>query len=341
MELPGEKLIIKLWDTLADKGVGSLLKPMQIGREGRATIEVRRLELLVLAGAEGDAAAIRRGEKILLSNGEVVDSPRAMNTTATLQELTLQPLAISYVQDVVERNNREEGVRKEINIAKAISHAEEVLSSDAENASEAKVSDDWFYRWRDNAANVSAENLQYLWGRVLAGEVKVPGQYTLRALEFLKNLSEAEAEIIERISSFVVSNVVLTNRQKVREANEVGANFSDMLLGQELGLFAGVDGLGLQMNWKSNITTSYEKVLLCRGKMLMIKDADPNKVLTLEVCVATALGRQILQLSNAQCDVPSLKAMGLVIKEKGFEVEFGTCNRINDQEIQFIDAVKL
>ena len=56
MDLPGEKLVIKLWETLAEKGVGSLLSPWQAGRDGRARIEVRRQEILILAQAEKDAA---------------------------------------------------------------------------------------------------------------------------------------------------------------------------------------------------------------------------------------------------------------------------------------------
>ena len=41
MEAPGEKLIIKLWESIADKGIGSLLKPWQIRREGRASIDLK------------------------------------------------------------------------------------------------------------------------------------------------------------------------------------------------------------------------------------------------------------------------------------------------------------
>ena len=48
MEFPGEKLIVKLWETLAEKGIGALLTPWQTVREGRARNEVRRLELLLL-----------------------------------------------------------------------------------------------------------------------------------------------------------------------------------------------------------------------------------------------------------------------------------------------------
>lgn len=36
MNWPGENLIIKLWESLTEKGVGSLLKPWQMRREGYA-----------------------------------------------------------------------------------------------------------------------------------------------------------------------------------------------------------------------------------------------------------------------------------------------------------------
>ena len=75
MEAPGEKLIIKLWESIADKGIGSLLKPWQIRREGRASIDVKRDELLALAQAEADAAAIRSGQKTLLLNGTAWSFP--------------------------------------------------------------------------------------------------------------------------------------------------------------------------------------------------------------------------------------------------------------------------
>ena len=58
MELPGE-LLIKLWETLAERGIGSLLLPWNLKREGRARNELRREELLMLAQAESDVADIR------------------------------------------------------------------------------------------------------------------------------------------------------------------------------------------------------------------------------------------------------------------------------------------
>lgn len=75
MDFPGEKLVIKLWETLAEKGVGSLLSPWQAGREGRARNEVRRQEILMLAQAEKDAADIRSGKKQLRADGTLLLAP--------------------------------------------------------------------------------------------------------------------------------------------------------------------------------------------------------------------------------------------------------------------------
>ena len=52
MTLPGEGLLIKLWETLAEKGVGGLLSPWQIKREAKAHTEARRIEIVALADAE-------------------------------------------------------------------------------------------------------------------------------------------------------------------------------------------------------------------------------------------------------------------------------------------------
>ena len=57
-----EKLLIKMWDSL-DNSIGSLLKPWQIKREGRALLEVRREEILILAQTQKDAESIQNKNK--------------------------------------------------------------------------------------------------------------------------------------------------------------------------------------------------------------------------------------------------------------------------------------
>ena len=169
IDYPGEKLLIRLWETVTEKGIGALLRPWQIRREGRALVDVRREELLVIAQTEQDVKAIQSGQKIVDANHQL-----------TKLHEQASPLAI------VHRNRIAQEIRSEVNVSKALLGAEAELENDPQTPPDRTVDEDWLFRWRDAASVVSSEELQTLWGRVLAGEIKSPGSFSLRTLEFLK-----------------------------------------------------------------------------------------------------------------------------------------------------------
>jgi len=197
MVWPGERLIIRLWETLSEKGVGSLLKPWQIKREGIAHLEVRRVELLALAQTEKDAEDIRTGHKRLEDFSP--DLTFAATAIAPLRtKARIEPtIDLPAVVEAAARQTIEDSVRRQVNVAHAIAHAEEVLQDDTQEPPSKNIDDDWLYRWRDYAGDVSAETMQQLWGKILAGELKAPGSYSLRVLDFLRNLSQDEAQAID------------------------------------------------------------------------------------------------------------------------------------------------
>ena len=77
MEFPGEKLVIKLWETVTEKGIGGLLSPWQTRREGRAQADIQRNERLVLAQTERDVADIRSGAQDPHSRRSTLRTPRS------------------------------------------------------------------------------------------------------------------------------------------------------------------------------------------------------------------------------------------------------------------------
>lgn len=304
MEIPGEKLIIKLWETIADKGIGSLLKPWQIRREGRANLDVKREEMLALAQAEADAAAIRSGQKLLLISGEKA------------------PLALPRVIEIADQNTKAEAIRQEVSVAKAVIYAEEELQKDSSEPPQDSPQDDWLLRWRECAAGISSDELQQIWGKVLAGEVKSPGRFSLRTLEFLRNLSQAEAQAIERISPFVISGVLYRGDDAMLKTE--GVSFSDLLAMQELGVLAGVDGLGLEITWRSDATTSFQKALTCHGALILATAPDISKIIKLKVCAVTAIGKQILSLGRFSPNAKMVETVATAIKALGFDVQVGS-----------------
>ena len=52
---------------------------------------------------------------------------------------------------------------------------------------------DWYTRYYEDCGNVSDEDLQAVWAKILAGEIRCPGSYSLRTLEYLRNLTKEEA----------------------------------------------------------------------------------------------------------------------------------------------------
>lgn len=93
---------------------------------------------------------------------------------------------------------------KQHNIERVVDNAYDILENE-ETCSEDPVEQGWINRFFDSVADISDEDLQKLWGKVLAGEIKQPKSYSLRALETLKNLSKNEAELFQHIAPYIIS----------------------------------------------------------------------------------------------------------------------------------------
>ena len=313
MNWPGENLLIKLWESLADKGVASLLKPWQIRREGRANVDLRRYELLALAGAEREAEEKRSGRRQLenarfvlsLTENADVETPEVVRDEVPLLELANR----SAVADAM---------RKEVNVAKAVLHAEEELRNDQSPPPTQKLDDDWLYRWRDYAGSVSSDELQAIWGRILAGELKSPGLYSYRLLDFVRNLTKDEAEMIERLAPFVFVDIVVRDHDAILE--DAGVNFGMLLQLQGLGILSGVEALGMSISISSNSKERYNRVLLCHGRGLLIEHDDVNKKFDLGCYIVTNLGMQVIKLGKFVPNEIYLTAVGRGIKKLDFKV---------------------
>ena len=216
MDMPGEKLVIKLWETLIEKGVGSLLEPWQTARVGKVRNEVRRNEILMLSQAEKDAADIRAGRKYLNDDGTLIAPPGGNSTGQPLVKKGVRVEPIINLEHIIEKSLETEATeraRKEISVCKAIIVAEEVLANDPQEPPDNKVEDDWLFAWRE-MQDASPVKLQQLWGQVLAGEVKSPGSYSYRTLEFLKGLSKDEAEKISTLARFVIEGRIVRSQSQ-------------------------------------------------------------------------------------------------------------------------------
>lgn len=272
------------------------------------------LTALALADAEREADDIRSGRRQLGNARFVLSLTEGVtdtNAPMVQQEVPLLELA--------NRAAVADTVRKEVNVAKAVLRAEEELRNDPSTPPEGRLDDDWLYRWRDYAGSVSSDELQAIWGRILAGELKSPGIYSYRLLDFVRNLTKDEANVIERIAPFVFEDVIFRGHDTVLE--QAGINFSVLLQLQTLGLISGVEALGMSQTRKSNTKECFRQVLLSHGRGLLVDHDDSTKTLQLGAYVVTQLGQQVMKLGKFVPNEAYLAAIGATIQKQGFQVK--------------------
>lgn len=340
MEFPGEKLVIKLWETLAEKGVGSLLTPWQTIREGRARNEVRRQELLVLAQAEKDAADVRAGRKHLRGDGTLMLTSNQHLSGDVSDDHRIEPtLGLPNALNAAATSSAVNAASVELNSAKAVIYAEEQLATDPQTPPDREIDEDWLFAWRDYAGKVSAEDLQRLWGSVLAGEVKSPGKYSIRTLEFLKTLSKPEADVISKIARYAIDGIIA--REQKQYLDDKGLTFGQLLQMQEMGVVSGVEALGLTKAQKTAVEGKFIRALLSNGKALIVEHDDPAKILSLEAYRLTEVGSQILGLGSFEPDLEYLRLVGKQIVSQGFTVQLCDWLQTSENEGRYLNEERI
>lgn len=342
MGFPGEKLVIKLWETLAEKGIGSLLVPGKMIREGKARNEVRRAELLMLAQAEVDAAEIRAGRKYVGVDGTLclLSSCNQLTESTSHSDKQIEPqinigsLALSSAS----RKTAQEA-RKEINVSKAIIHAEDILANDSQVPPGRAVEDDWLFVWQEYVGRVSTEDLQQLWGKILAGEVKSPGTHSIRTLDFLKGTSKSEAEQISKLAEFVIAGCIFRDFQQHFE--EAGLTIGSFLAMQELGVLSGVELIGLTNSFSSIVPDRFIYPLVSNGKVLVVTHEDATKTLTIKSYLLTKVGRQLIGLGSFKPNIEYLQMAGKEILKQGFTVELADYVQATEDKWQYFNAEKV
>jgi hypothetical protein len=339
MEAPGEKLLAKMWETLAEKGIGSLLKPWQIRREGKAIAQTQAESILLIAQAERAAEKIKHGTFIpaittlQLGNNDA-EKLEPHFDTENLVRLTTQI-------------NLKDTIRTEVNTTKAILVAESILRDETREPTQENIDADWLYRWRDYAGGTSSDELQIIWGKLLAGEVKAPGAFSLRTMEFVKNLSPEEATNIEKVLQFSTNNFIYKDATNHDFSSNTIAAFGielrDLLELQNLGVVTGVEAFnGLSLSYELTSDADFTATFRSDNKCLAVSSSSYKK-LVLKVFPLTSLGLQLLALCNPKANIEYLKAMGQSIKKMGLNVRLVTIelNDLDEDNMLVLDEEKI
>jgi hypothetical protein len=220
-------------------------------------------------------------------------------------------------------------IKKQESIDTVTKIAVEQLKND-KNISTDPVDEDWTVRFFNIVEDVSDEQMQQLWGRVLAGEVKTPNSFSIHTLEFLKNMTKDEAELFSKIVDYVIfsnSRPFIFRGDDDDVLSKNGFSFEERLTLAELGL--------LQVD--TNIVRIYQAhsedsgVIFTSGKYVIktIKKANTPKI-EMPILRLTKIGEELRKLLTPTSIDSYIKDFFLYLQKIDFEPEYAFILSINN-----------
>lgn len=188
------------------------------------------------------------------------------------------------------RLNVRKMIQEQINLEKIALNALEENSADTRP--NRPIDDDWLNVFQENAKNCSKENAQKRWGKILAGELKHPGAFSLRTLTLLRGLSQDEAFAFELLCRYAIDREFFSYRY-LSDKNIIAVG--DLL---ELNSIGVVDlRFGLSKIVKSaNKTMSLSSSVA--GKIIMFESDNALDFSLAEIGTFTKCGKELASLVN-------------------------------------------
>ena len=314
----------KLLDYLAS-GVGAiagpLLAPWRASQEGKARI--------ITARDEGEVQRIQAEAET--STSQLIAKAR---TEAREYAASDQPESDGGVveSNIVRKAVRFQAEKRVRNIQAIAGHAAEELKD--KEVPDHDPDPDWIARFFDGAQDVSSEELQKLWAKILAGEVKSPGQTSLRTLSILRNMTQKEAQDFLNLMHYRIWTFILKKEvSKVLGERSINliTHFSDIGLLRGFGVSP---NLIIQDDW----TLTHEHC----GYILRIVGQPGQQLDTVltpyNTSLITAAGLELAQLCQHQePDITYLSHFARLLAEQNCKLLIRKVENREGKEIQLDD----
>lgn len=136
-------------------------------------------------------------------------------------------------------------LREQNNIEGVVGKAYQELL-DAPEVPSDPVDEDWTARFFNIVKEINTEEMQHIWSKILAGEIRKPGSFSMRTLETIRNITREEATAFQRVVPCVVcsgKDMFITASSDIYE--KYGVSYDDILRLDECGLMVSSGTLSL------------------------------------------------------------------------------------------------
>ena len=195
--------------------------------------------------ADADAYSDQRKLQTIRENPDM----EIVYVNGQLNARELSPEALAYRAG---QRMLSDAIREENNIENVLEAASKELPQ-IEGVSDEPVDDDWITRFFTIVKDISNEEMQYVWGKILAGEIASPKSFSLKTLDTLRNMSSTDAQAFQRLLPLIVHHggvYFISSENEI--LRKYGSSFSDVLLLDECGLVNSSGTLSLNLQVSQN-----------------------------------------------------------------------------------------
>lgn len=183
----------------------------------------------------------------------------------------------------------------------------------ADEISQEPVDDDWRTRFFNKAQDISSQEMQEIWAKILAEEVSGPGKISFRTLEIISNLSKKEAEKFQIACSLVSNNSSIYKIKNATALEEFGIKYPDLMMLRETGLLHDSDNLGANIPFMEPVGAAIilgPQLLFLKSK----KDPQPEKII-LNQLVLTQAGKELCRMLKIQMNTKYIDKLTLYLEQ--------------------------
>ncbi len=292
-------------------GLGCVYRPKSI----RNDADAKAYEILAIARAEAEAG-------IITTNGQAQAQLEYIATITDGHHEILERAKLRLISREIEAQNNIEAI------------AENALNSMPTQVSDEQVSPNWRRKFFSEAENISDENMQFLWGKVLAGEVTKPGSFSLRSLDTLKSLSLGEAETF-RLACGLASEggeiYLNESRNPSNPLKEFGLHYGALMTLTDAGLLHSPSTVYRHF---TDIQDNAPSWFIQNNGVNLLVSGLPLKHVRLPLLAFTATGRELMKLiPQNPCEAYLKDISSHLRKRHGVSVKLGKETKQNDGSI--------
>ena len=205
-----------------------------------------------------------------------------------------------------EIREHQESIRQQSNIENVLSQtANELLYTSDDAVSDDPIDDDWIARFFGIIRDISSQEMQFIWSKILAGEIKKPGSFSLRTLDVIRNLSQSEAIAFKKIVPFIVNNgpiYFILENLKYKEKYKI--RHTDFLTLDACGLIS----LNNSTVYDPKIGKSFQKYIVNDSYIVLARSTSAQEItVTTEIDPLTKVGQELYSILDHPVDEQIMK----------------------------------